>query len=132
MVTNKVLIKGGTLTLGNDQSYPEERRGPPVAVASFYMDATEVTNRQFAEFVTATGYKTIAERGFRGDAHVPVAQQMPSAAQLYIVPAHVSEMFSTHPATEKRIAALQDMAGDYAPPAPAPASSRRSALDPLG
>ncbi|NBR31778.1 MAG: protease HtpX, partial [Sphingomonadaceae bacterium] len=55
-----------------------------------------------------------------------------AAAQLYIVPAHVSEMFSTHPATEKRIAALQDMAGDYAPPAPAPASSRRSALDPLG
>lgn len=70
----------------------------------------------------------------RGAAAIPnpVAQQMPSAAQLYIVPAHVSEMFSTHPATEKRIAALQDMAGDYAPPAPAPASSRRSALDPLG
>jgi heat shock protein HtpX len=70
----------------------------------------------------------------RGAAAIPnpVAQQMPSAAQLYIVPAHVSEMFSTHPATEKRIAALQDMAGDFTPPAPAPASSRRSALDPLG
>lgn len=81
----EVLIKGGTLTLGNDQSYPEERRGPPVAVASFYMDATEVTNRQFAEFVTATGYKTIAERGFRGDAHVPVAQQMPGSA-VFVMP----------------------------------------------
>jgi heat shock protein HtpX len=70
----------------------------------------------------------------RGAAAIPnpVAQQMPSAAQLYIVPAHVSEMFSTHPATEKRIAALLDMAGDFTPPAPAPASSRRSALDPLG
>ena len=70
----------------------------------------------------------------RGAAAIPnpVAQQMPSAAQLYIVPAHVSEMFSTHPATEKRIAALQDMAGDFTPPAPAPDSSRRSALDPLG
>lgn len=70
----------------------------------------------------------------RGAAAIPnpVAQQMPSAAQLYIVPAHVSEMFSTHPATEKRIATLQDMAGDFTPPAPAPASSRRSALDPLG
>lgn len=70
----------------------------------------------------------------RGAAAIPnpVAQQMPSAAQLYILPAHVSEMFSTHPATEKRIAALQDMAGDFTPPAPAPASSRRSALDPLG
>ena len=34
----------------------------------------------------------------------------PAAAQLYIVPTHVSELFSTHPATEKRIAALQAMA----------------------
>jgi heat shock protein HtpX len=57
----------------------------------------------------------------------------PSTAQLYIVPVGISEMFSTHPATEKRIAALEDMAGDMGPPpqvaAPTP---RRSALDPLG
>lgn len=59
----------------------------------------------------------------------------PSTAQLYIVPVGVSEIFSTHPATEKRIAALEDMAGDmghtgdFAPAAPTP---RRSALDPLG
>jgi heat shock protein HtpX len=59
----------------------------------------------------------------------PVAERLPSTAQLYIVPAHVSELFSTHPATEKRIAALQDMAGDFRPTAPA---ARRSALDPLG
>ena len=59
----------------------------------------------------------------------------PSTAQLYIVPVGVSEIFSTHPATEKRIAALEDMAGDmgdtgaFTPAAPTP---RRSALDPLG
>ncbi len=40
----------------------------------------------------------------------PVAQRNPAAAQLYIVPAGVKQMFSTHPATEDRIAALQDMA----------------------
>ncbi|MEL6876272.1 MAG: M48 family metalloprotease, partial [Pseudomonadota bacterium] len=40
----------------------------------------------------------------------PVAQRNPAAAQLYIVPAGVRQMFSTHPATEDRIAALQDMA----------------------
>lgn len=56
----------------------------------------------------------------------------PAAAQLYIVPTSVSEIFSTHPATEKRIAALEAMDGGslagpmkYAAPTP-----RRSALDP--
>jgi heat shock protein HtpX len=61
------------------------------------------------------------------------AQQMPSqavirnpaAAQLYIVPTSVSEWFSTHPATEKRIAALRALDGNtLASPA------QRSALDP--
>ncbi|SCW63890.1 heat shock protein HtpX [Sphingobium faniae] len=75
----------------------------------------------------------------------PVAQRNPAAAQLYIVPTHVSELFSTHPATEKRIAALHDMAAQMGPPAvraapprasalsptPAPARRRSSALDPL-
>lgn len=64
----------------------------------------------------------------------PVAQQMPAAAQLYIVPAHVSELFSTHPATEKRIAALQDMAGSggMSSPPQSEQGNRRSALNPLG
>jgi heat shock protein HtpX len=57
----------------------------------------------------------------------------PSTAQLYIVPVGVSEIFSTHPATEKRIAALEDMAGDMGPPPSITApAARRSALDPLG
>jgi heat shock protein HtpX len=34
----------------------------------------------------------------------------PAAAQLYIVPTQISDLFSTHPATEKRIAALMEMA----------------------
>ncbi|PKP70231.1 MAG: protease HtpX [Alphaproteobacteria bacterium HGW-Alphaproteobacteria-5] len=54
------------------------------------------------------------------------AAQNPAAVQLYIVPTSVSDLFSTHPATEKRIAALQAMQ-----PRPRP-SVRRSALDPLG
>lgn len=61
----------------------------------------------------------------------PVAEQMPATAQLYIVPTHISQMFSTHPATELRIEALQDIAAEMGPPI-ASARSRRSALDPLG
>nr|WP_171905923.1 zinc metalloprotease HtpX [Sphingobium phenoxybenzoativorans] len=69
----------------------------------------------------------------------PVAERNPAAAQLYIVPAHVSEMFSTHPATEKRIAALEDFAAQMGhAPALVPAQSasavapRNSALNPNG
>ena len=54
------------------------------------------------------------------------SQRNPAAAQLYIVPTSVSEIFSTHPATEKRIAALEAMAGSVTPAAP----RRRSALNP--
>lgn len=60
----------------------------------------------------------------------PVSEANPSAAQLYIVPTHVSEMFSTHPATENRIAALQELAGELRTGEMPP--RRRSALDPLG
>lgn len=58
----------------------------------------------------------------------PVVQRNPAAAQLYIVPSGVSDLFSTHPATQKRIAALQAMkVGQRAVMRPA-----RSALDPHG
>ncbi len=39
-------------------------------------------------------------------------QANPAVAQLYIVPTGVSELFSTHPATESRIAALEQIASD--------------------
>jgi heat shock protein HtpX len=61
----------------------------------------------------------------------PVAERNPAAAQLYIVPAHVSEMFSTHPATENRIAALEEIAAQMGSAAAVP-SSRGSALFPNG
>jgi heat shock protein HtpX len=71
----------------------------------------------------------------------PVAERNPAAAQLYIVPVHVSELFSTHPATEKRIAALEAMVGTggaplsaLSPVRPSSVAARprkSSALDPL-
>jgi heat shock protein HtpX len=77
----------------------------------------------------------------------PFAAKNPAAASLYIVPGlgRGDSWFSTHPATENRIAALEAMAeemglhsppplAEQAPPAGAAPKSRRtaSALDPLG
>jgi formylglycine-generating enzyme required for sulfatase activity len=58
-----VWIPGGTFGMGadNQQASPDEYPKHMVTVDGFWMDATEVTNAQFARFVKATGYKTTAE-----------------------------------------------------------------------
>ncbi len=48
--------------MGSDAHYPEESPVHTVAVDGFWIRATTVTNREFADFVDATGYVTIAER----------------------------------------------------------------------
>ena len=59
-----VFIPGGILHMGGDNKQADANEFPKhdVSIRSFWMDATEVTNAQFAEFVEATGYVTIAER----------------------------------------------------------------------
>jgi sulfatase modifying factor 1 len=59
-----VWIKPGTFMMGGDnkQAAPDEYPKHKVSVNGFWMDATEVTNAQFAKFVIATGYITTAER----------------------------------------------------------------------
>jgi formylglycine-generating enzyme required for sulfatase activity len=47
--------------MGSDRHYLEERPQHPTRVKPFQMDRTAVTNAQFAEFVEATDYRTIAE-----------------------------------------------------------------------
>ena len=48
--------------MGSDRHYPEERPAHRVSVDAFRIDATAVTNADFAAFVEATGYVTVAER----------------------------------------------------------------------
>lgn len=57
-----VRIPGGAFLMGSDRHYAEEKPQHPAQVDAFWMDATTVTNAQFAAFVAATGYRTIAER----------------------------------------------------------------------
>lgn len=60
-----VWVPGGSFTMGSDVAFPEEAPAVGAKVDGFWIDQTEVTNAQFAEFVAATGYRTLAERGIR-------------------------------------------------------------------
>ena len=57
-----VWIEGGEFTMGSDDFYPEERPAHRVSVDGFWLSPTAVTNRGYAAFVSATKYKTVAER----------------------------------------------------------------------
>ncbi|MBJ7408779.1 MAG: formylglycine-generating enzyme family protein [Phenylobacterium sp.] len=55
------LIPGGAFRMGSDHHYPEEAPVRTVCVDAFWIDETPVTNAEFAAFVAATGYLTLAE-----------------------------------------------------------------------
>ncbi|GGI80536.1 hypothetical protein GCM10007973_16270 [Polymorphobacter multimanifer] len=57
-----IAIPGGTVTMGSENFHAEEAPIRTAQVAAFGIDATEVTNAQFAAFVAATGHVTTAER----------------------------------------------------------------------
>ncbi len=58
-------VPAGEFTMGSDAAFPEEGPASPQSVEGFWIDLTEVTNAEFAAFVAATGYRTLAERGVR-------------------------------------------------------------------
>lgn len=60
-------VPAQTALLGSDAHYPEEAPTREVAVEGFWMLRRQVTNAQFAEFVSATGYVTVAERPLNPD-----------------------------------------------------------------
>jgi sulfatase modifying factor 1 len=70
-----VLLNGGTFQMGaaDQQGPPDEYPRHSATVPAFWMDATEVTNAQFAEFVQPTGYVTTAEKapGWEALKHLP-------------------------------------------------------------
>ena len=47
--------------MGSTSFYPEEAPIHTVTVSAFAVERHPVTNAQFAEFVSATGYVTVAE-----------------------------------------------------------------------
>lgn len=72
-----------TLVLcGGDDPMPDAQPVHRVYVDGFWMDATEVTNADFAKFVAATGYVTVAERK-------PNAADFPDAPVELLVPGSI-------------------------------------------
>jgi formylglycine-generating enzyme required for sulfatase activity len=75
--TGMVWIPGGEFSMGAQdppgmdqvgmQAIEDSRPVHRVYVDGFWMDRTDVTNAQFAEFVKATGYVTVAERKPRAE-----------------------------------------------------------------
>lgn len=57
-----VWVEGGEFAMGSNTHYPEEAPAHRVRVDGFWISPTAVTNREYAAFVMATEYKTVAER----------------------------------------------------------------------
>lgn len=82
-----VFIPGGAFAMGSDRQEPEERVTHIVRVDGFWIDRHEVTNAQFARFVAATSYATLAERGPDPSTHVGLADDLRSpGSALFVQP----------------------------------------------
>jgi formylglycine-generating enzyme required for sulfatase activity len=62
MSDDMVQIAGGSFRMGSTGFYPEEEPVRGIHVDAFSIDRGPVTVSEFAEFVAATGYSTVAER----------------------------------------------------------------------
>ena len=65
--------------MGSDRYYPDEGPTHNVTVDEFWIDQSPVTNKQFDEFVSRTGYVTLAEIA-------PTAEDYPDAPVENLVP----------------------------------------------
>ena len=81
-----VLIPGGRFRMGSEDYRAEEAPRREVAVDSFWIDSHDVTNAQFARFVTETGYVTVSERTPSGatDAQPPASGRPVNVAGAWV------------------------------------------------
>lgn len=83
-------IPGGTFVMGSDdeQARPDEQPLHTVQIADFWMDSTEVTNRDFLAFTEATGYTTTAEKDFSYTLPDGTQVQQKAGSLVFSVPAN--------------------------------------------
>ncbi len=75
MLTELIELSGGQFRMGSTSFYPEEAPIHTVTVAPFAIERHPVTNAEFAEFVDATGYVTVAEKPLDPALYPGVAQE---------------------------------------------------------
>jgi formylglycine-generating enzyme len=84
-------IPAGNFSMGSNRHRPEERYTHIVRVDGFWIDRTEVTNAQFAKFISATGYVTLAERGGDAKLHPNMPKELLAPGSVaFIMPTDVS------------------------------------------
>lgn len=83
----RLAVAAGRYEIGGQARYREEAPAHTVETAGFQIDRHEVTNGQFAAFIDATGYVTIAERA-------PSPQAYPDIDPDLLVPG--SAVFGVH------------------------------------
>lgn len=62
MLTELVDLPGGAFRMGSTSFYPEEAPIHTATVGAFAIERHPVTNAQYAQFIEATGYVTVAQR----------------------------------------------------------------------
>ena len=94
--SDMIWIEGAVFRMGSDRHYAEEAPVHRVTVDGFWIDRTPVTNRQFKDFVRATGYVTVAEI-------VPKAEDYPGALPHMI---YAGSLMFTPPGTRSTCATI--------------------------
>jgi formylglycine-generating enzyme required for sulfatase activity len=74
-----LLIQGGTFDMGAGAIYPEELPVTKRTISDFMISKYEITNQEFAQFTSATGYRTVAETG-------PNPQDYPNIPKEQLIP----------------------------------------------
>jgi formylglycine-generating enzyme required for sulfatase activity len=105
--TGMVWIPGGEFSMGardpldgtdvvGMQATTDSRPIHRVQVDGFWMDASEVTNAQFAQFVAATGYVTVAERPLDAKDFPGASPQDLAAGSVVFSPPHHAVPLDNH------------------------------------
>jgi formylglycine-generating enzyme required for sulfatase activity len=81
-----IRLPGGAFRMGSDHHYREEAPEHEVVVDGFWIDRAPVTNRQFGEFVAATGYVTVAEVPPKAEDYPGALPEMLQPASLVFFP----------------------------------------------
>ncbi|MFN2514579.1 MAG: SUMF1/EgtB/PvdO family nonheme iron enzyme [Pyrinomonadaceae bacterium] len=82
-----VEIPGGTFQMGRNDGPPQERPEHSATVQKFYVDRTEVTNAEYADFVRETSYESpdhwVGGKPLTGEERWPVVNVSPKDAEAF-------------------------------------------------